>query len=184
MVHEQKFKDLLSSTCQVSSERRVLDLESEVPSSILSKGNLLSLDFLFSHSKASNGNTGINANDQDLKTRWTQHGSITTELNDFQHNITILKKAQYHAIFLESSLINVLSIRKFVITFSTRSKSFNLQCVITIFCGTSKFSFNFARQQENIILFEYNICANPTENQNQFELLTFLRDIVLPNSKI
>ena len=30
MVHEQKFKDLLSSTCQISSERRVLDLESEV----------------------------------------------------------------------------------------------------------------------------------------------------------
>ena len=30
VVHEQKFKDLLSSTCQVSSERGVLDLESEV----------------------------------------------------------------------------------------------------------------------------------------------------------
>ena len=30
MVHEQKFKDLLSSTCQVSPERIVLDLESEV----------------------------------------------------------------------------------------------------------------------------------------------------------
>ena len=29
MVHEQKFKDLLSSTCQVSVERRVLNLESE-----------------------------------------------------------------------------------------------------------------------------------------------------------
>ena len=28
MVHEQKFKDLLSSKCQVSIERRVLDLES------------------------------------------------------------------------------------------------------------------------------------------------------------
>ena len=28
-MHEQKFKDLLSSTCQVSVERRVLDLESE-----------------------------------------------------------------------------------------------------------------------------------------------------------
>ena len=37
MVHEQKFKDLLRSTCQVSVERIVLDLESEVmrgPSSI------------------------------------------------------------------------------------------------------------------------------------------------------
>ena len=29
MVHEQKFKDLLSSTRQVSLERRVLDLESK-----------------------------------------------------------------------------------------------------------------------------------------------------------
>ena len=29
-VHEQKFKDLLSSTCQVSPERIVLDLKSEV----------------------------------------------------------------------------------------------------------------------------------------------------------
>ena len=30
VVHEQKIKDLLSSTCQVSVERMVLDLESEV----------------------------------------------------------------------------------------------------------------------------------------------------------
>ena len=30
VVHEQKFKDLLSSTCQVSEERSMLDLESEV----------------------------------------------------------------------------------------------------------------------------------------------------------
>ena len=29
-MHKKKFKDPLSSTCQVSSERRVLDLESEV----------------------------------------------------------------------------------------------------------------------------------------------------------
>ena len=28
VVHEQKFKDPLSSTCQISPERRVLDLES------------------------------------------------------------------------------------------------------------------------------------------------------------
>ena len=49
MVHEQKFKDLLSSTCQVSVERIhvVLDLESEVmrgPGSIPTGGNILSLD--------------------------------------------------------------------------------------------------------------------------------------------
>ena len=48
MVHEQKFKDLLSSTCQVSVERIVLDLESEVmrgPGSIPTGGNILSMDF-------------------------------------------------------------------------------------------------------------------------------------------
>ena len=30
VVCKKKFKDSLSSTCQISSERRVLDLESEV----------------------------------------------------------------------------------------------------------------------------------------------------------
>ena len=30
VVHEQKFKDLVSSTCLTSSDRRLLDLESEV----------------------------------------------------------------------------------------------------------------------------------------------------------
>ena len=48
MVHEQKFKDLLSSTCQVSVERIVLHLESEVmrgQGSIPTGGNILSLDF-------------------------------------------------------------------------------------------------------------------------------------------
>ena len=62
MVHEQKFKDLLSSTCLTSSERRMLDLESEVmrgPVSILTGGNILSLEFLFSRSKASDANIDI-----------------------------------------------------------------------------------------------------------------------------
>ena len=48
VVHEQKFKDLLSSTCQVSVERIVLDLESKVMrglGSIPTGGNILSLDF-------------------------------------------------------------------------------------------------------------------------------------------
>ena len=55
VVHEQKFKDPLSSTCQISSERRMLDLESEVnEGAILTAGNILSLGFfLFSRSKAS-----------------------------------------------------------------------------------------------------------------------------------
>ena len=53
MVHEQ-FKDLLSSTCQVSVERRGMG-------SIPTRGNILSLDFN-SCSKASDANIGIIAN--------------------------------------------------------------------------------------------------------------------------
>ena len=48
-MHEQKFKDLQSSTCPVSVGRIVLDLESEVmrgPGSIPTGGNILSLDFI------------------------------------------------------------------------------------------------------------------------------------------
>ena len=47
-MHKQKFKDLLSSTCQVSVERTVFDLESEAMrglGSIPTWGNILSLDF-------------------------------------------------------------------------------------------------------------------------------------------
>ena len=63
VVHEQKFKDPLSSKCQVSSERRVLDLESEVPGSVITVGNILSLDFfLFSCVKPFDGNIGIITN--------------------------------------------------------------------------------------------------------------------------
>ena len=49
VVKEQKFKDLLSSTCPVSVESMVLDLESEGrrrPGSIPTGGNILSLNFL------------------------------------------------------------------------------------------------------------------------------------------
>ena len=63
--HEQKFKDLLSSTCQVSPERVVLDLESEVMrglGSISTRGNILLLYFLFSHCKTSDAIIGIIAN--------------------------------------------------------------------------------------------------------------------------
>ena len=60
-MHEQKFKDLLSNTCQVSVERIVLDLESEGPGSIPTGRNILSLDF-FSRSKASDANIAIIAN--------------------------------------------------------------------------------------------------------------------------
>ena len=41
VVHEQKFKDLLSSKCQVSVERIVLDLESEGLGSITTRDNIL-----------------------------------------------------------------------------------------------------------------------------------------------
>ena len=62
VVHEQKFKDLLSSTWQVSVERRVLNLESEAmggPGSIPTGGNIFHWVFLFSCSKASAANIGI-----------------------------------------------------------------------------------------------------------------------------
>ena len=52
VVHEQKFKDLLSSTCLTSSERRLLDLESEIMRGLVSipiQGNILSLDFFCFH---------------------------------------------------------------------------------------------------------------------------------------
>ena len=46
VVHEQKFKDLLSSTFQVSVERSMLDLGSEVNTH---RGNILLLDFFCFH---------------------------------------------------------------------------------------------------------------------------------------
>ena len=65
VVHEQKFKDLLSSTCQVSPEGIVLDLESEVmrgPGSIPTGSNIFHWIFLFSRSKVSDANIFIIAN--------------------------------------------------------------------------------------------------------------------------
>ena len=57
-MHEQKFKDPLSSTCPLSSERIVLDLKSEVHErpgfyhdwgSITTGGNILPMDFFCFH---------------------------------------------------------------------------------------------------------------------------------------
>ena len=45
VVHEQKFKDLLSSTCQVSVERSMLDLGSEVQWFNTHWGNIWLLEF-------------------------------------------------------------------------------------------------------------------------------------------
>ena len=58
VVHEQKFNDLWSSTCQVSVERSMLDLGSEVQWF----NTHCYWNFLFSHSKASDANIGIIAN--------------------------------------------------------------------------------------------------------------------------
>ena len=57
VVYEQKFKDLLGSTCQVSVERRG-------PGSIPTGGNIFHWIFflLFSRSKASDANIGIIGN--------------------------------------------------------------------------------------------------------------------------
>ena len=55
VVNEQNFKDLLSSTCQVSVERSMLDLESEALIGV----TFCNWNFLFSHSKASDANIGI-----------------------------------------------------------------------------------------------------------------------------
>ena len=45
VVHEQKFKDLLSSTCQVSVEKSMLDLGSEVQWFNTHWGKILLLEF-------------------------------------------------------------------------------------------------------------------------------------------
>ena len=62
VVHEEKFKDLLSSTYQVSPERIVFDLELEVQVFNTHWGNILLLEFLFSCCKASDTNIGIITN--------------------------------------------------------------------------------------------------------------------------
>ena len=60
MVHEQKFKDPLGSIHQVSPNRKVLDLESEVSGSIFIGGNIFFVTGIFLlHSEASDANIGI-----------------------------------------------------------------------------------------------------------------------------
>ena len=54
-----KFKDLLSSTCQISSKRRVLDLKSEDQGFNIHGGSICYWNILFSRSKASDANIGI-----------------------------------------------------------------------------------------------------------------------------
>ena len=68
VVHGQKFKDLLISTCQVSVERIVLDFESEAMrglGSIPTGGNILPLDFF--HVVNSDANIAIIANFANLR---------------------------------------------------------------------------------------------------------------------
>ena len=62
-MHKQKFKDPLSSTCQISSDKSVFDLESEAwIQSSLGVTFCHWIFFLFSRSKGSNANIGIIAN--------------------------------------------------------------------------------------------------------------------------
>ena len=73
VVHEQKFIDLLSSTCQVSVERILLDLESEAAWVLFSPGLHFATEF-FSGSKTSDANIAIIANFVNLrKTRIGVH---------------------------------------------------------------------------------------------------------------
>ena len=48
-MHKQTFKDPLSSTCQISSERRVLDLESEVQAQVQSSLGVTFCHWIFVH---------------------------------------------------------------------------------------------------------------------------------------
>ena len=57
-MHEQKFRDLLSSTCQVSVERIVLDLESEA-AWVLFPPQVTFCHWIFSRSKASDAYIAI-----------------------------------------------------------------------------------------------------------------------------
>ena len=82
VVIEQKFKDLISSKCPVSVERRVLDLESKVMRGLGSIPKILLLDLLFSHSKASDVNVGIIAN-------FVYYGNRKTRLHNLKHVMTL-----------------------------------------------------------------------------------------------
>ena len=55
-MYRRQFKEPLNRARYDSSERRVLDLISEVPGSILTGGNILLLELLFSRSKAYDAN--------------------------------------------------------------------------------------------------------------------------------
>ena len=66
MVHEQKFTDHLSSTCQVSVERIVLDLESEAAWVLFPPG-VTSCYWIFLCSKASDANIANIANFVNLR---------------------------------------------------------------------------------------------------------------------
>ena len=87
-MHKQKFKDLLSSTCQVSADRIVLDLESEAmrgPGSIPTGGNIFHWIFLFSRSKASDANIDIIAILVHFGKTLRQSISIQLSLNKSRH---------------------------------------------------------------------------------------------------
>ena len=76
VVHEQKFKDFLCSTCQVSVERSMLDLESEVQWFNTHWGKFYNWNFLFLHSKASDANIGIIVNFVQLRKTSNSTGAL------------------------------------------------------------------------------------------------------------
>ena len=82
VVHEQKFKDLLSSTCQVSVERIVSDLESEEPG-FYSHWGLHFVTGFFSHSKASDANIAIIVNFVYLRKTRLDYTLSRNDMNGF-----------------------------------------------------------------------------------------------------
>ena len=61
-MYKETTVSVLQANAKDNLQRRVLDLESEVLGSILTGGNISSLELLLSRSKDSDANTGIVAN--------------------------------------------------------------------------------------------------------------------------
>ena len=59
VMYKQKFKDPLSSTCKISLERRVLDLESQAQVQSLMEVPFCHWIYMITLSKASDSNIGI-----------------------------------------------------------------------------------------------------------------------------
>ena len=124
VVHKQKFKDLLSSTWLTGSERRVLDLESEVMrclGSMLTEGNIFSLGFLFSHSGACYASIDIIANVVCLwKTRF--HLNSTREDYKIVCLFTCSFSSSSNSIFADRNVMKWWSKTKFSVQTTSQVK--------------------------------------------------------------